>query len=288
MFHRAAQSYEGRTHGSTSPPGHIMDSVTALSPAAMVVRRHDPDRFLAALFAPPERREALMLLYAFNHELARAREVASEPTLALMRLQWWREVVEGARRRHELADPLAEALDAGGLARGDLLAMLDGRELEAEAETPTLGDFQDYVRATAGALAVAAGRALGGAGGALDRLRALGTAYGVAGQVRSVAVLAGQGRCLLPADLLGAHGLTADAVVARPDDPALRPVLAELAAWGRGLLRDGRGRFSRACIAAALPAVLARRDFRRLGQPARPRGVGDRLAVLLAAARGRV
>ncbi|MGD0108468.1 MAG: squalene/phytoene synthase family protein [Rhodopila sp.] len=63
---------------------------------AALVRRHDPDRFLTALFAPPERRHALLTLYAFNHELARAREVASEPALALIRLQWWREVVEGA------------------------------------------------------------------------------------------------------------------------------------------------------------------------------------------------
>ena len=62
-----------------------------------LVRRHDPDRFLTALFAPPEKRDALLTLYAFNHELARAREVASEPPLALIRLQWWREVVEGAR-----------------------------------------------------------------------------------------------------------------------------------------------------------------------------------------------
>ena len=46
---------------------------------AALVRRHDPDRFLTALFAPPDRRDALLVLYAFNHELARAREVASEP-----------------------------------------------------------------------------------------------------------------------------------------------------------------------------------------------------------------
>ena len=54
------------------------------------VRRHDPDRFFTALFAPPVRRGAVLALYAFNHELARAREAASEPALALIRLHWWR------------------------------------------------------------------------------------------------------------------------------------------------------------------------------------------------------
>ena len=63
-----------------------------------------------------EKRDALLTLYAFNHELARAREVVSEPPLALIRLQWWREVVEGARRRHEVAEPLPAAIEAGALA----------------------------------------------------------------------------------------------------------------------------------------------------------------------------
>ena len=75
---------------------------------ADLVRRHDPDRYFCTLFAPAAAREALFTLYAFNHELARAREVTREPGLALIRLQWWREVVEGAVRQHEVARPLAE------------------------------------------------------------------------------------------------------------------------------------------------------------------------------------
>ena len=79
-------------------PAGVRGRTTTLNEAIVaLVRRHDPDRFLTALFAPPEKRDALLTLYAFNHELARAREAVSEPPLALIRLQWWREVVEGAR-----------------------------------------------------------------------------------------------------------------------------------------------------------------------------------------------
>src|SRR3984957_11908633 len=179
-----------------------------LSPAAAVVRRNDPDRFLTALFAPPDRREALLLLYAFNHELARAREVVSQPTLALIRLHWWREVIEGARRRHEVAGPLGDALDAGLFDAADLAAMIDGREAEAEPAMPTLAAWHAYLRATAGGVAVAAGRLLGADAAMLERLRVLGTAYGMAGQLRSVAALARHGRCMLPEDVLAKHGLT--------------------------------------------------------------------------------
>ena len=75
------------------------------------LRRADPDRHFATLFAPPEMRERLCLLYLFNHELARAREVASNAMLALIRLQWWREVVEGSAKKHELATPLLAAVE---------------------------------------------------------------------------------------------------------------------------------------------------------------------------------
>jgi len=252
------------------------------------MRRHDPDRFFTALFAPPQRRGALLVLYAFNHELARAREATSEPILALIRLHWWREVVEGARRAHEVAGPLGAALDAGVLHAPDLLAMIAAREAEAEPAIATGAAWQAYVEGTAGMLAVAAGRALGAEPAQLSRLSDLGTAYGVAGQLRSVATLARRGRCLLPEDALAARGLTVHNVVARPDAPALRPLLAELAGWGRERLRRGAGRLPRAVLAAGLVGAFARRDLRRPAAPAGPRGFGDRLAVLAAALGGRV
>ena len=252
------------------------------------MRRHDPDRFFTALFAPPQRRGALLVLYAFNHELARAREATSEPILALIRLHWWREVVEGARRAHEVAGPLGAALDAGVLHAPDLLAMIAAREAEAEPAIATGAAWQAYVEGTAGMLAVAAGRALGAEPAQLSRLSDLGTAYGVAGQLRSVATLARRGRCLLPEDALAARGLTVHNVVARPDAPALRPLLAELAGWGRERLRRGAGRLPRAVLAAGLVGAFARRDLRRPDAPAGPRGLGDRLAVLAAVLAGRV
>jgi 15-cis-phytoene synthase len=259
-----------------------MNNAAALDPVASLVRRHDPDRFFTALFAPPAKRAALLTLYAFNHELARAREVASAPPLALIRLHWWREVVQGVPRRHEVATPLAAAIADGALDAADLLAMVDAREVETEDAVATLADWQGYVLGTAGTLAVAAGRALRADAATLGRLRHLGAAYGAAGQLRSVAALARQGRCLLPLDRLSAHDLSAAAAIARPDDARLAPVLAELAEWGRQQLRGSAGKLPRDILPAALPAVLARRDLRRPPQPPLPRGIGDKAAVLAA------
>ena len=255
-----------------------------LSPPGEIVRRHDPDRFFAALFAPADRREALFTLYAFNHELARAREVVREPMAALIRLQWWREVVEGARRRHEVAGPVGEALDQGRLHAGDLLAMIDGREAETET-VETLEDWKAYVRATAGGVAVAAGRVLGGSGAMLAALRDLGAAYGVAGVLRSVPALAQQGRCMLPSDVLARHGCTAGTLASKPDEPGATAVREQLAAIGRLWMQAGWNLTrERRLMAAWLPAVAVSRELRH-GAPAGVVPRGNKVAMAGWAAR---
>jgi phytoene synthase len=251
-----------------------------------LVRRNDPDRFLTALFAPPDKRDVLLALYAFNHELARARAVVSEPPLALIRLQWWREVVEGARRRHEVAEPLGAALDSGALLPADLLPVIEAREMEAEPAIATLDDWRHYVLTGAGGLVVAAARLLGAADP--DALRPLGAAYGVAGMLRGFAAVAAQQRCLLPTDLLSEQGLSPEAAIAEPDAPGVRSVQQRLVAEGRALLSAGPRRVPGAAVAAALPAVLARRDLARWPRVDQPRGLGDRLAVTLAGLTGRI
>jgi 15-cis-phytoene synthase len=253
----------------------------ALSACGAIARRYDPDRFFCALFAPPAKREALFTLIAYNHELARAREVANTPLIALMRMTWWREVVEHAAegrpaRQHEVAAPLNAAIQAGQLDAQSLMAMAEAREMEAEEEGITsIAALHAYLRGTAGGFAVAAGRLLEAPPALLPALQQAGLLYGLAGVLRAVPALAAQGRCLLPRELIAP-----EAVIATPEaaSPAIRQLAAE--APPRPVLRG----LPRAAQAAALPLVLARRDLRRLaeGRPVR-RGVTDRLAVILAA-----
>ncbi len=264
---------------------------------ATLVRTHDPDRFLTALFAPPADRDALLTLYAFDRELSRARSVASEPHLALIRLHWWREVVEGAPRRHEVATPLSALLDAGRLPRDLLLRIVDAREIETEPEIATLALWREWLQEGAGGIAVAAATLLGAP--SPEEFRPLGAAEGAARVVRWNRSFAAHGRCLLPLDLLAEAGLgVADAIsaAAAPSTKAA-PAEAGVEAVSRRLIQEGRdwlakapsGRLPRAWIAAALPAVLARRDLRRgTASFPGPRGLGDRLAVAFSGAIGRV
>jgi phytoene synthase len=254
-------------------------------------RRHDPDRFLCALFAPAAPRRAIFALLAFNHELARAREATSTPIATLIRLQWWRDAVGEAAaglpaRRHEVAGPLHAAITAGALDAPGLLGLIDAREIEAEeAGIPTRESFGAYLRAGAGGLALAMAGVLGVPEAALPAVQRAGAFHGLSGLLRSIGAHAAQGRCLLPRDSLAEAGLSAEVVIADPAcaEPLRRALAQEaVAALGEPL--------PRAALPIALLALLARRDLRRMaaGQPVpNPRGFADKAAVAWAGLRGR-
>ncbi len=242
-----------------------------LSAAGAVARRHDPDRFLCALFAPADAREALFVLAALNHELARAREAASEPTLGLIRLAWWREAAEQAAqgappRRHEVAGPLMELVAAGAIAAEDVAAMCDAREAEFDgAPLPSAAALAAFLRGTAGRLAAMAGRVLGAPPAFLPALERAGALHGLAA-------------------LLRGHHLRRAPLLPEASDVASLARAADVGA-ARAALRG----LPRAALPAALPLALARRDLARLARGAQPgfaRGTRDRLAVALAALRG--
>ncbi|MCV2891848.1 squalene/phytoene synthase family protein [Lentibacter sp. XHP0401] len=86
-----------------------------IAACAEIVFKGDPARFRAAMAAPLGLREKLLVLYAFNVEVARAPWVTSEAMIAEMRLQWWHdalgEIAAGGQvRRHEVVTPLADTL----------------------------------------------------------------------------------------------------------------------------------------------------------------------------------
>lgn len=117
----------------------------SIDACAEIVAKSDPDRFAAALMAPLQPRADLLVLYAFNSEVARAPWVTEEPMLAEMRLQWWRDAVEEIYtgtpvRKHEVTTPLAEMLCRRDLPRKMIDALIDARRWEFARDG--LGDIE--------------------------------------------------------------------------------------------------------------------------------------------------
>jgi NADH dehydrogenase [ubiquinone] 1 alpha subcomplex assembly factor 6 len=249
----------------------------SLSPLARLVRQHDRDRFLTTLFAPAERRDDLLALYAFNYEIAKTREVVSEPVLGQIRLQWWRESLDAIYagdpvRPHEVAVPLADAIRGRGLSRAHFDALIAAREFDLGGEAPeSLAALESYAADSSARLVWLALEVLSERGeAAIAAGRAVGIAYALAGLLRAVAFHARMKRLYLPRDLGIAAGLHVDREVFElRSSPALRRVVAQVAAAAAGHLanaRARRGAVPRAALPALLPGVLAGADLARLAR----------------------
>lgn len=241
-----------------------------LSPCARLLRQHDNDRYLAALFAPAERREALFGLFGLSHELAKTPEVVSEALLGQIRLQWWRESLEGlyagSPRRHEVLDALAP--EAARLPRVELERLLAARETDlAPAPPPDLAALEAYAEATGASLLRAALALLGAEDEALQRAaRHLGIAYAVTGLLRAVPFHAAQKRLYLPEDHLQAAGVDRRALFDLQPQEALSGVVMRLARRAGEHLQEARrlAPSSRGAAPVLLHGSLAALYLRRL------------------------
>lgn len=132
------------------------------------VKRRDPARFVAALFAPEANRRALLALYGLDAELRHIPDAAREPMIVAMRHQWWRDAVgrlPEPLRGHPVLDELSHAIASGALETGALVALADAREGGA-GERELVGTAARFLGAVAGpnrvADAVAAALTSGG------------------------------------------------------------------------------------------------------------------------------
>jgi 15-cis-phytoene synthase len=244
---------------------------------AATVRRVDPDRYFSSLFAPEPARTHLMTLYAFNHEVARVAETVRQPMMGEIRLEWWRETLEGARndtpRNHIVAQALAELLRAHPLPAELFEEILGARRFDSTSEM--FADWtaaENYCDATSGNLMRLAAAILGGENEV--PAREAGIAYAMTGFIRALPFHAARHKVYLPQDLLGAVGLSPDEIMAGAFDVKLKAAISQTAQKARGHYLAARGQnISRELLPAFLPASLVplylRRAQRRAFKPLR-------------------
>lgn len=178
-----------------------------LSVCGESVRRHDPDRFLLSLLAPVQTREALWAIYAFNHEIAKTREVVTETQLGLIRLQWWRDAVAAiytagaAVPEHPVVAGLQQAVYAYGLVQERLDALIYAREFDLEDRLPAnmqgLIYYADYTMTPLLDLTAAIAAPQSSAD-----VEDIAVGYALTGLLRATPTHVQQRRCYLPADRL--------------------------------------------------------------------------------------
>jgi phytoene synthase len=249
-----------------------------------LVRDADHDRFIAALFAPADRRRHLHALHAFDVELARVGHVVREALAGEIRLQWWRDALAGEARGDAMANPVAAALidtvARCSLPVDALNALIDARAHDLYGEPfATLDAFEGHARRSASIVFDLAARILDREGAAVPATAPAGIAAAVADALQKLPREAARGRICVPLDLLDRHGVAQDSLFTGIVTGPLAAALAELARKGRARLdevrRDWAGVSPQARPAflplAVTDALLARAE--RNADPFRPAGL---------------
>jgi phytoene synthase len=248
-------------------------------PVADLVRAADFDRYASTLFAPAVARPHLLALYAFDSELARIRDLVSEPMPGEIRLQWWRDVIEAPERSDAAGHPVARALEGaiahGQLPRGALLDLIDARADDLyDDPVASIGELEGRLGATVSSmlrlacLVTAAGRDPGGA----DVAGFGGVALGIVRTLKLLPAAPARAQALLPVDLMTRHDVSRDEVIAGRSGAGLSAVVSDLRALARRRLVEARMAFRTlepSAAAATLPLALVERDLSRLERPGR-------------------
>ncbi|MFL5135068.1 MAG: phytoene/squalene synthase family protein, partial [Microvirga sp.] len=157
-----------------------------------LVREADPDRYWASLFAPADKRPHLHALYAFNFEVARVREAVREALVGEIRLQWWRDALQGEARGDVRANPVAAALDDTivqfRLPRQSFVDLIDARIFDLyDDPMPNLNDLEGYCGETSSSLIQLSSLILanGSNPGTADAAGHAGVAYAITGLLRA-------------------------------------------------------------------------------------------------------
>lgn len=239
---------------------------------ADIVRAGDRDRFLAILFAPADRRPHLFALHAFALEIAGVRARVSEPLPGEIRLQWWREVLEGERAGEAAAHPLAAALldavERFRLPRAALVAMTEARIFDLYDDPMlTVSDLEGYCGETESALIRLSSIILADGADPQDADAAGhgGVALGVTRILRALPEQSRRGQCFVPVEMLARHGASRESFMSGQVTPENDAVLAEMRELALAHLARARTAARPAGVLPGyLPLALIEPDLKRM------------------------
>ena len=159
--------------------------------------------YYAFLFLPPDRRLAITALYAFCREVDDVVDECTDPSIARIKLAWWRTQVEAMyqnKAEHPVTQALTPWLEPFQITRERLLAIIDGMEMDLDQtrylDWPALEKYCWHVAGVVGELSA---RIFGMQSPAtLKYASKLGIAFQLTNIIRDVGDDARRGRIYIP------------------------------------------------------------------------------------------
>ena len=256
--------------------------VAAYNHCVELVTKHDRERYLCLIHAPPPARPGLFALAALNYELARVRDATREYNAARARFGWWRSALgpaasaeraasgdAGRSHEHPVVAAVLHASRQHALTPRFLEQLLVTREADLEVQQPPdLDALRLYAERTAGSLLLLS-LECAGVRDETAELAAVqaGCALGIATLLRGTAAHARQGCPYLPAEVTARHRVQLSAFLRGQPSAAVCDAVAEVAQEGVAHLlaaREMAREVPAAARAVLLPATLADHILRQL------------------------
>jgi len=177
--------------------------------------------YYSFLFLPPTQRRAITALYAFCREVDDVVDECSEPSVARMKLAWWRNEIAGVyggTPQHPVACALADVASGFHLQQEHLQAVIDGMEMDLDCSRyPDFSALRVYCHRVAGVVGLLSAEIFGYQDArTLSYAADLGLAFQLTNIIRDVGEDVRRRRIYLPLDEMERYGVTlADITAAR-------------------------------------------------------------------------
>ena len=194
--------------------------------------------YYSFLFLPPERRRAIVALYAFCREVDDVVDEVADPDLARTKLAWWRQeigAVFSGTPQHPVALALRSVVADFSLPQEHFQTVIDGMGMDLDRNRYLdFADLERYCHCVAGVVGLLSAEIFGYVNPATRQYaRDLGIAFQLTNIIRDVGEDARRGRIYLPQDELARHGVTQTAILKHEATPGMVPLMAEQVARAR-------------------------------------------------------
>ena len=195
--------------------------------------------YYSFLFLPPTQRRAITALYAFCREVDDVVDECSEPSVARMKLAWWRNEIAGVyggTPQHPVACALADVASGFHLQQEHLQAVIDGMEMDLDCSRyPDFSALRVYCHRVAGVVGLLSAEIFGYEDARTrDYARSLGIAFQLTNIIRDVGEDARRGRIYLPQEDLDRFGVVASDVLRARTSPSFVELMRFEAERARG------------------------------------------------------
>ena len=186
--------------------------------------------YYSLLFLPEDKRRAATALHAFHREVSDISDECRDPSVARIKLQWWRDEVQrmfSGRPRHPITQAMLAPVQTYSLPQEQFMEIIDGVEMDLDFATyATFTDLSLYCHRVASMLAMMSAEIY-----AYEDRQTLKYAHqlGMAGQltriIHNVRHDGARGRIFIPIEELAQFHVSAEDVMAGRDTEGTRALL---------------------------------------------------------------